>query len=722
MSSHSPLHKALLLSPRILTPEPDMSPSRPPPLISDLSFSKHPIKSKAAQAQLGLGFVSSSTESDDDPQSPASGHNPPISLLSQMLNSPDQKRNHSNSSTAFSSPSSHHHGLLSPGMGSKPATSILRRESTSAGSDAGEVAFGLGVQGMEGVTHRLEKVEERRERIAFAGLDEADKIEKTESAPPTVRTPQSAALPRPVTLKFAMAPVPTIMAHSASEGAEPYRSQSRTSSDAYSRLDWRQSQPDEESAEEALDLDMEENGSCSGSGSATEDEELIGYPKERSTSTSRSRSRSVSIHEEEVENEMEIEDDDSDLGYQEDEEDGFDDDEEDVDMAGTTEHGRRLRSPLPLKRDTSQHAVFPRTPLPSPSTTRGPISTHYPFARPTNYRRRKAPPSPPPAPALEPPPQRRGRGHIQVAESATSGKEGLDKCSRHVSPPPSKSRSPSRRGGLSPGRLSEAGPRNGRAGSPMPPRLLSSGTDDNDEDEEETPPVPLPLCEGPTKGWRSDDSVFSGPTSKPIRALSTRAVSAPARKTGSPAVFSESDDEDGNASVVQGVRGFLRRASEHLQGFNRPVVASEGSTLSPTSQAPYTAPILQQATCEAIMDHTPALASSISKFETNGLTERLERTLSTNPASNGGNEGADLSRARSLGARVKFGPEATGLGGTRERTRTVSYALSADEGRERETREGKSKPMKCPVPVCQEDLGWTDEARLRSRKELNKEL
>jgi hypothetical protein len=79
------------------------------------------------------------------------------------------------------------------------------------------------------------------------------------------------------------------------------------------------------------------------------------------------------------------------------------------------------------------------------------------FAKPTNWRRKRQRPSPPPAPAVVPPPPRRGRGHITVAEGTS---EGEARCSRHRSPPPVSSRSPSRH--------SDAGPRRGRAGSPMP--------------------------------------------------------------------------------------------------------------------------------------------------------------------------------------------------------------------------------------------------------------
>lgn len=134
---------------------------------------------------------------------------------------------------------------------------------------------------------------------------------------------------------------------------------------------------------------------------------------------------------------------DSDLGYEEDEEDGeFSDDED--------------------------YTTIPRAP------------GDYPFARSTNYGDEPTP-NPHPAPAILPPPMRRGRGHIQVIDVHAAPKT----CSRHCSPPPTRSRSGSE---AARGRLSDAGPRNGRCGSPMPD--VSDLPDVEDESTEESPPGP----------------------------------------------------------------------------------------------------------------------------------------------------------------------------------------------------------------------------------------
>jgi len=166
-------------------------------------------------------------------------------------------------------------------------------------------------------------------------------------------------------------------------------------------------------------------------------------------------------------------DDSSDGGYQEDEEDGeFSDDE---DFAAT----------------------IPRAPSPP----------QFPFARPTNYdygRRRSS--DAPPAPAVLPPPPRRGRGHIRVVDDNAAPK----KCSRHCSPPPARSQS----GSEARSRVSDAGPREGRAGSPMP-------------DVSDLPDV--------------DDEVFDA--------------------------AAEGSDDEAQAQAVSVPR--WRRASEHLPGFRK---------------------------------------------------------------------------------------------------------------------------------------------------------
>lgn len=254
----------------------------------------------------------------------------------------------------------------------------------------------------------------------------------------------------------------------------------------------------------------------------------------------------------------------------------------------------------------------------------------YPFARSTNYRRRRQEarsPSPPPAPAVLPPPSRRGRGHIRVDSSCISGKETEGGCSRHRSPPPSKSRSRSNSGERI-GRLSDAGPRQNRAGSPMPSKILEASSD---EDEEESPVNPTPAKRG--AGWRSDDAAFYGPKAQ---VKSIRAVSAPS------AVISDEEEHDpplaashvGYDGAI--VRSFLRRASEHLPAFRRPrpvepPLVPETShniqALTNTARAP-----LPMHACPPALDDTPALANSIARVETNysgGLAHRLEKTLTT---------------------------------------------------------------------------------------------
>jgi hypothetical protein len=159
---------------------------------------------------------------------------------------------------------------------------------------------------------------------------------------------------------------------------------------------------------------------------------------------------------------------------------------------------------------------------------RGPTSSDFPFARSTNYRKRRQT-TLPSAPVILPPPNRRGRDHIKVPETV----EQKATCSRHCSPPP-RSRSGSNgnmsRMSRSPSRLSDAGPRANRAGSPMPSRVDSSEEDD------------------PESLIRTEAPVF--------------------------------EDRE-SSSVTDGVRDFFRRASEHIPGFGM----SAGLTRSGTADA-----------------------------------------------------------------------------------------------------------------------------------------
>lgn len=292
----------------------------------------------------------------------------------------------------------------------------------------------------------------------------------------------------------------------------------------------------------------------------------------------------------------------------------------------------------------------------------------YPFARSTNYRRRRAaqsPSPPPPAPAVLPPPTRRGRGHIRVDSSCISGKETEGGCSRHRSPPPSKSRSRSNSGGEREriGRLSDAGPRRNRAGSPMPTRILEASSD---EEEGESPIKKPSTGLGLGGGWRSDDAAFYGPKSqvKGIRAVSAPFASGATAASASAAGVIISDEDESidphhipGQDDKDGVRSFFRRASEHLPAFRRPRPTEPPLSLDyhtpplVTSVSAHTpgahahghshghgnggcAPIPIHA-CPPALDATPALANSIARVETNysgGLTHRLEKTLSTRVA------------------------------------------------------------------------------------------
>ncbi|WRT67164.1 uncharacterized protein IL334_004130 [Kwoniella shivajii] len=288
------------------------------------------------------------------------------------------------------------------------------------------------------------------------------------------------------------------------------------------------------------------------------------------------------------------------------------------------------------------------------------IDPRYPFARPTNFDRPRfigatQLPSKTPAPALLPPPARRGRGHIKVDETAH------DKtCSRHRSPPPARSRSSSAH--KSSGRLSDAGPRDGRAGSPMPDPIPS----DEEEDEEE--------MHIPAGGWRSDDAVFYGPNAQHVRPIRRR----PRRHSSAlrPSVFVDSDDE---TQPSGGIGDFLRRASEHIPGFRRPSSGlNRVSSGASESGYPHSIP---QAACPPALDNTPAMAQQpFTNDATGGLAHRLETALSSSPAS------AAVSRVASVNMRQEMVP---------------AGPVTAQ-----------------PIPRVHdgEQLGWTEEALLEIRK------
>ncbi|WVQ98755.1 hypothetical protein IAU59_005886 [Kwoniella sp. CBS 9459] len=318
------------------------------------------------------------------------------------------------------------------------------------------------------------------------------------------------------------------------------------------------------------------------------------------------------------------EEEDSDDGYQEDEEGGFD----------TDSSGDLLDD------------VDPR----------------YPFARSTNFEQPRfigstqIPAKPVyPAPALLPPPSRRGRGHIRVDESAALPGDQDKTCSRHRSPPPTRSRSGSQARSSAPGspikrhqsgRLSDAGPREGRAGSPMPGRMSADSLDDDDDDEgedDEGEVDRVDLQQGEdinsSSGWRSDDVVFYGPHARQVKPIimdrKRRHSSASARAN---AVFVDSDDEGESSTAVigTGVRDLLRRASAHVANFQRPSFGmdrvSYGGDASVARVGSLSGRVSSQSPCPPALDETPAMAQGMFTHEygdgQGGLAHRLETTLS----------------------------------------------------------------------------------------------
>ncbi|BEJ18201.1 hypothetical protein CspHIS471_0704780 [Cutaneotrichosporon sp. HIS471] len=141
------------------------------------------------------------------------------------------------------------------------------------------------------------------------------------------------------------------------------------------------------------------------------------------------------------------------------------------------------------------------------------------------------------SPPLRPtaPSPRRGRGHVRV-DPAVGDDTG--RCSRHYSPPPD-----SRPRSAPPG-----GPRNGRAGSPVPePMDIDDEEDDDDDDDDE-------------ENDGDGDAAIETDSRDDIAATSTSSSPRPA-----------AEQSTGPASSIgTGVRNMLRRASEHLPSFRRP--------------------------------------------------------------------------------------------------------------------------------------------------------
>lgn len=223
-------------SPDVRTPE--AGPVSPHQLPELFTFAKQPVKVKhlppalaagqgysGARASSATGGHEVSTDSEAGLSDGAGGASeaggkaaPPLSLLTALLQSPQHSRisnprptytasnggltsaRSSAPSTALSSPQAPHHGILqnhinrtagrddtpSPVGAGQPAAaaptanangqpaSILRRGSTGASSDGGEIANGLAL-GLSQLhaehAAKLETVEEKRERIAWADTE-----------------------------------------------------------------------------------------------------------------------------------------------------------------------------------------------------------------------------------------------------------------------------------------------------------------------------------------------------------------------------------------------------------------------------------------------------------------------------------------------------------------------------------------------------------------------
>lgn len=147
--------------------------------------------------------------------------------------------------------------------------------------------------------------------------------------------------------------------------------------------------------------------------------------------------------------------------------------------------------------------------------------------------RTKSPPPPRiyrPNPATDSSVENRGRAHVRVDPSAV---QNHNSCSRHCSPPPAEPE---------PLRPALPGPRDGRAGSPLPSQdALSDLEDEEDEDEE-----------GSERS--GDDGLESS---------SNLRKEQPGHEQ-SALVFDSSDEEP-----PRGLRHMLRRASEHIPAFRR---------------------------------------------------------------------------------------------------------------------------------------------------------
>lgn len=139
-----------------------------------------------------------------------------------------------------------------------------------------------------------------------------------------------------------------------------------------------------------------------------------------------------------------------------------------------------------------------------------------------------------PSSATDQSPENRGRGHVRVDPSAVQSRQS---CSRHCSPPPAEPE---------PLKPALPGPREGRAGSPVPSCDILCGSDIDEDDNDE----------GTTRGLCTKDDHELNDSAVLRRERQMRDDSA---------LLSESSDEE----PTRGLRQMLRRASEHIPVLRR---------------------------------------------------------------------------------------------------------------------------------------------------------
>lgn len=224
----------------------------------------------------------------------------------------------------------------------------------------------------------------------------------------------------------------------------------------------------------------------------------------------------------------------------------------------------------------------------------------------------------PPRPAIVSP-SRRGRGHIRVDPDVAQDHKS---CTRHYSPPPSDARS---------SRSAPPGPRDGRAGSPVPSKHEDEDDDDDDEDDEE----------------RSDEEEEAQPEGEG-RAAAAAVVHETTVTHDDEAVMSDASVDEAPMSTV---RTILRRASEHLPSFRRPSFAL--STLQSDAvdivdkSPPAEDPVLSRARSLGARSHPVGILS------TDGGAETSLRRVGILSA----DEGEGMARSRPMTCPVRRGEE-----------------------------------------------------------------